>query len=96
MGLEKSLSQIPIQELEKGNWYLGRGRCSNIGYWDGSYFLTLDFKFNQPTVKFEAYFTEKQGSFQPFQKINQGEISEAFGSKGWDKNYGKKLVIREE
>jgi hypothetical protein len=31
--------QIPIDQLITGKWYVGRGRNSNVGLWNGSRFL---------------------------------------------------------
>jgi len=92
--LEKILQQIPKKRLIKNNWYLGRGRNSNVGYWDGKYFLTPSQKFNQWVIKYEPYYGKKSGCFQPFLLLDEGEITESFGKRGWDKHYGKKLKLK--
>ena len=92
--LEKKLRQIPKEQLVKGKGYLGRGRNSNIGYLDGSNFLVIGFKFNQATIKVEGYYGKKEGCFQPFMLIDEGEIIEPFGKVGWDRHYGKTLLVR--
>jgi hypothetical protein len=94
--LEKRLKQIPMKELIKNRWYLGRGRNSNIGYWDGNNFLTIAYKFDIPTVKIEPYYEERHGCFQPFLLINEGEMIDSFGDKGWEKHYGKLLLFKLE
>jgi len=97
--------KIPISALELGSFYIGRGRNSNIGKWDGDVFLVLgeqgspklsdDKKSTTwtsfPTIKREPYYTDEQGCFQPFLKIDEGEMIESFGKSGWDKHYGTKL-----
>lgn len=94
--LEKKLKQIPKNKLVKGRWYLGRGRNNNLGYWDGRYFLTIGFKFNEPMIKREEYYKKNSGCFQPFLLIGEGKITEPFGKIGWDKHYGKTLLIKLE
>ena len=73
--LEKKLKQIRKKELIKNRWYLGRGRNSNVGKWDGKYFQTINLKFNVPVVKFEGYYGKKEGCFQPFMLIDEGETT---------------------
>lgn len=92
--LEKRLKQIPQRKLIKGRYYLGRGRNSNIGYWNGDYFLTMGFKFNQPSIKFEPYYSKKAGCFQPFKLLDEGRIAKPVGRNGWEKHYGKALVLK--
>ena len=92
--LEKRLRQIPKNNLIKDRWYLGRGRNSNVGYWDGKNFLVIGLKFNEPVMKQEGYYEKDFGCFQPFMLIQEGEMIEPFGKVGWDKNYGKTLLVR--
>jgi hypothetical protein len=92
---QKKLEQILEKDLIKGNWYAGRGRNSNVGYWDGKNFLTIGFKFEQPTVKVEGYYRKKEGCFQPFYKIDEGKITDCFGKDGWDRHYGKTLKVKD-
>lgn len=92
--LERKLNQLPKIELIKGTWYFGRGRNSNIGYWDGKCFLTIGFEFNEPVIKVEKYYGKYKGCFQPFLKIDEGKIIEPFGKEGWNKHYGKTLLLR--
>ena len=98
--LEKRLTQIPKENLMKDRWYLGRGRCSNFGVWNGKFFLTFDYKFGLPTIKYEAYYEEltgeliNHGTFQPFLLLDEGQLADPFGERGWDKHYGKTLVLR--
>ena len=105
--LETILEQIPKEHLVKNTWYLGRGRNSNAGYWNGELFLTIGFRPRlrqepngkvsvenlTPLVKYEEYYTNEQGCFQPFLAIPEGVITEAFGAEGWDAHYGKKLKV---
>ncbi len=65
-------------------------------YWNGKDFLVIGFKFNQPTIKVEGYYEKKEGCFQPFMLIEEGEMTEPFGKIGWDKHYGKTLLLRLE
>lgn len=92
--LEKIVNQIPFEDLIKGQWYLGRGRNSNIGYFDGENFLTICSKMERWVVKKEGYYTEKEGCFQPFYLLDEGEMIEPFGEFSWDKHYGKRLKIK--
>ncbi len=94
--LEQRLKQIPKKELIEGGYYLGRGRNSNIGYWNGNDFLTIGFKFNEPIVKAEGYYEKKKGCFQPFMLIPKGEMIESFGKTAWEKHYGKTLLVKIE
>lgn len=96
--LEKKLKQIPKSELIKGKWYLGRGRNSNIGYWDGKDFLVIGFKFDKATIKWEEYYElqEEKGCFQPFMLIDEGKMTEPFGKIGWERHYGKTLLLKLE
>ncbi|MEK6758009.1 MAG: hypothetical protein AABX88_02675 [Nanoarchaeota archaeon] len=91
-----SYKQIPKKELIKNRWYLGRGRNSNVGKWDGKYFQTISIKFDNPVIKFEGYYEKKDGCFQPFLLIGEGEMIKPFGKNGWDKHYGKKLSVKLE
>ncbi|MFH0752275.1 MAG: hypothetical protein V1914_01630 [archaeon] len=99
---EKKLSQILREDLVVGKWYVGRGRNSNVGYWDGNNFLTIGFKFDRPNVKVEGYYLEDDGRtelfnlgcFQPFLEVDEGEMVEPFGTVAWDKHYGKTLEVK--
>lgn len=46
---------IPLTELEVGCYYLGKGRCSNIGLWDGEVFVVL-----AEVMIYEGVITEPQ------------------------------------
>ncbi len=83
--------QIPIDQLITDKWYVGRGRNSNIGLWNGSRFLVICEKFDDYVVKKEPYYREEDGCFQPFLMIDEGEMVESFGKTGWDKHYGRRL-----
>ena len=96
--------QIPINNLEVGKWYIGRGRNCNIGQWNGDSFnvITECMLYNgnvatvqetRPDIKFEPYYTEDEGCFQPFMMIDEGEMIKPFGSKGWDAHYGQEMVF---
>lgn len=52
--------QINKKKLVKNRWYLGRGRNSNIGLWDGMNFLTLGRKFDQYALKKEPYYVRNE------------------------------------
>lgn len=95
--IEQKLKQIPKQELIKDRFYLGRGRNSNIGYWDGQNFLTIDFKSKNKgysRIKVEGYYEKEYGCFQPFMLIPEGNMIEPFGKIAWDKHYGKTLLVK--
>lgn len=74
-----SLQVIPLAELEAGCYYLGKGRCSNIGLWNGEVFVVLaevlvyEGSIKCPKtrlgIKYEPYYIEgKGGSFEPYEK----------------------------
>lgn len=83
--------QIPLQELEIGRTYVGRGRNGNVGKWDGEHFLVVGEKFGSPRIKVEPYCTDESGCFQPFKMIDEGKVIEPFGKSGWDAHYGSKM-----
>src|SRR5439155_13728490 len=84
--------QIPIEDLVIGKWYVGRGRNGNVGLWEGNRFLVIAQKFDEWTIKFEPYFTDETGCFQPFAMIDEGVMVEPFGQVLiWDKHYGRRM-----
>ena len=83
--------QIPLEQLAKGRYYVGRGRNGNVGAWDGRYFLVVRAKFDEYTLKHERYYTEELGTFQPFALIDEGVMVEPFGKLFWDEHYGRRL-----
>ena len=87
-------TQIPMSDLVKGKWYVGRGRNGNVGLWDGERFLVVAQKFDDWVVKLEPYYTDKTGCFQPFAMVDEGTMVEPFGSSGWEKHYGKRLKFK--
>ncbi len=52
--------QINKKKLVKNRWYLGRGRNSNIGLWDGMNFLTIGRQFDQYAIKKEPYYVRNE------------------------------------
>ncbi len=54
------LKQIRKEKLVKNRWYLGRGRNSNIGLWNGEYFLTIGRVFNEYLIKKEPYYVRNK------------------------------------
>jgi hypothetical protein len=75
-------AQIPLENLDTGCWYIGRGRNSNIGLWNGECFSVLTecmiytgsvktVTESQECIKHEPYYTEDEGTFQPFFKIKE-------------------------
>src|SRR3954463_11469490 len=88
--------QIPIEELIPLRWYVGRGRNSNVGRWDGKHFLTITGKLGEDVVKLEPYYADQSGCFQPFALIDEGEVVEPFGRVGWDAHYGRRLEFGTE
>jgi hypothetical protein len=83
--------RIPLNELVKGKWYVGRGRNGNVGQWDGECFLVIGEKFGRPEIKYEPYYGDTTGCFQPFTMIDEGRMVEPFGPVGWDAHYGRRL-----
>jgi hypothetical protein len=83
-------TQIPITDLVKGRWYVGRGRNGNVGFWDGERFLVIGMKFEY-VIKYEPYYEEETGCFQPFAMVDEGVMVEPFGKTDWDLHYGRRL-----
>lgn len=95
--------QIPMEQLETGRWYVGRGRNGNVGLWDGECFLVIGQEGvkvsavpppwgNRWVIKQEPYFTESSGCFQPFASINEGDVVESID--GADSLYGYARTLR--
>ncbi len=96
------VQKISQDDLIKGRWYIGRGRNSNIGQWNGKSFIVLaecmvytgsvaTVTESRPCIKFEPYFTENGGCFQPFKLIDEGEIIDFFENNGI---YGAKIKFK--
>lgn len=83
------VTQIPIESLVAGRWYVGRGRHANVGLWNGRYFQTIGEKLGREVVKQEPYYTEEAGCFQPFLPLDEGWTLEPVGTGGWDKFYAR-------
>lgn len=75
--------QIPLEELQIGLWYVGRGRNSNVGLWNGEDFLVIGRCshpesweprkwISNPCIKVEPYYTKTDGCFQPLSVIDEG------------------------
>jgi hypothetical protein len=92
--------QIPLENLQMGRWYVGRGRNGNVGLWNGDSFLVISKQGVQVSatprvwetvwaIKQEPYFTDADGCFQPFAAIDEGVITESFSEL--EIRYAKKL-----
>lgn len=95
-------AQIPLNELQVGRWYIGRGRNANVGLWNGECFLVIGLCgkpvswkarkwVNEPCIKQEPYFTAEGGCFQPFLLADEGVASEPI-----EERYAKKLTFNSE
>jgi hypothetical protein len=89
--------QIPINELQLGHWYEGKGRNGNVGCWNGYSFLVIAMTgmpvgrketsntskwVSIPCVKQEPYFTKTEGCFQPFSVVdNKRKLAELLSSE---------------
>ncbi len=82
--------QIPRNDLIVGRTYVGRGRNGNVGLWNGKHFLVIGEKFGD-VIKYEPYYEEVTGCFQPFAIVDEGAMVEPFGKAGWDKHYGRRM-----
>jgi hypothetical protein len=82
------VQQIPMEQLETGRWYVGRGRNGSVGLWNGECFLVIGQEGvkvsavpskweNRWVIKQEPNFTESSGCFQPFVAINEGVVAES-------------------
>ena len=87
------LTIIPKEQLIPLRWYVGRGRTSNVGRWDGEVFLTIADEGGQMVVKGEPYYEAAFGCLQPFLIVDEGRMVEPFGRIGWDAHYGSTLEI---
>ena len=85
------LTQIPLNCLAEGRWYVGRGRNSNVGLWDGKFFLVIGSKFDSWRIKREPYYTDESGCFQPFLMLDEGQAIETMGESGWDAHYAQRM-----
>lgn len=92
--MDNIFTVINIDKLKPSRWYIGRGRNSNVALWDGEFFITVGTSFGRFEVKYESYYTDDGGTFQPFLCIDEGVVLEPFGSDGWDRHYGKLLGIK--
>jgi len=87
------LTIIPKDQLIPYRWYVGRGRTSNVAFWDGENFLTIAEKLGQMVVKVEPYYEAESSCFQPFLLVDEGKMIEPFGKHAWDAHYGKTLEV---
>jgi hypothetical protein len=53
-------------DLIEGQWYVGRGEDSNVGYWTGKAFIIIGHNSKGDIIKHEYHLEDKNGSFQPF------------------------------
>lgn len=80
-------TQMPLEELIVGRYYVGRGRHANVGLWNGRFFLTIGEKFGRDVVMQEPYYTEDAGCFQPFRWLDEGIAIEIVDTRtGWDRH----------
>lgn len=89
------MTQIPRERLVVGRYYVGRGRHSNVGQWEGRWFLVIGDKCG-PIVKKEPYYDSDVGCFQPFLEIDEGTVirSVQFGARtGWDAHYAEEMTF---
>lgn len=100
------VSQIPLKDLEIGSWYIGRGRRANIGLWNGDSFSVLGdcgvwnggvktTIEKEECIKHESYYINKEGSFQPFLKVDFGETVDKTEENGFCGGYGKKIRFKQ-
>jgi hypothetical protein len=85
------VKQIPQSDLITGKSYVGRGRNGNVGLWDGTDFIVVGKKFKEYVLKYEPYYTEEEGCFQPFLIVDEGNISRPMGATGWDAHYAMEI-----
>ena len=62
------MKQIPKSELLNEHWYRGKGRNADMGLWLERFqvFAVVGKKFNNYVLKFEGYWTRKDGCFKPY------------------------------
>lgn len=78
----KSKVIIPMEELVPGKKYIGEGRNSNIGIWNGINFeVVSESTWTNPErypsggktirrIKNEDYYTSRNGTFKPYRIMN--------------------------
>jgi len=67
------LRQISKEKLVDKRYYLGKGRNGNVGLWSKKIdcFLIPSWKFDFTVVKYEGYYSQYTGCFQPFILIDE-------------------------
>ena len=76
---KSSYTQINLHDLVIGCWYIGRGRNSNVGLWDGTHFMVIGYSWGDRVVKYEWHYNKEYGTFQPFKRIDEVEMIESSG-----------------
>jgi hypothetical protein len=86
-------SQLPLDCLIDGHYYVGRGRNGNVGLWDGErkVFLVIGNKFNEWRIKREPYYTDERGCFQPFLLVDDGPVREVLRNGAWNAHYAGEM-----
>jgi hypothetical protein len=91
---QKQYEQIPLEHLEPGVWYVGRGRNNDVALWTGTYFLTIGSEMGRASMKRELYWQvtpdvsfasnveENLGTFQPFLALDTGDELNTLESEG--------------
>jgi hypothetical protein len=85
------LTQIPLDCLIEGRWYVGRGRHNNVGLWDGKLFLVIGWKIDSWRIKQEPYYTDESGCFQPFLVIDEGQVLEPMSETDRYLRYARRM-----
>ena len=94
--------QISLKDLVVGCWYVGRGRRANVGLWNGDCFSVISdcmvwtgsvktVTESEECIKHEYYYTDDEGSFQPFLKVDEGKTVHIIEENGFGGGYGKKV-----
>lgn len=89
------MQQIPRHQLRRWSWYAGRGRNGNVGMWNGEEFLVVTATL-RPSIKQEPYFDADGGCFQPFLRIDEGEVLEPFREQELETPYATDMVYGAE
>ena len=74
--------QIPINELQIGHWYGGKGKCANEGRWNGDSFSVIGTKGRRISHQPQKWVNvpEIRGEFYYGKKIYDGELGNLWGS----------------
>lgn len=84
---------IPKKDLKKGAWYIGSGRGSHVGLWDGTAFLWPAMSMSGPWGVDSGGHYEEGGCFLPMEEIQEKYPTVA--QVDWQKEREKKMTAED-